>query len=386
LCSNLEGLKVLLNAAPWLPVPPPAYGGIENVIASLVPQLRSRGMHVVLATVAASTIAADERVTLFAEGQHRSLYAPYRDVMGIASAHMHRVIDFLRDRPDVDIVHDHLQVVGPSMMSLLGDRHPPTLHSLCWDLGKHRDFYSAFDGRGRVFFNAVSGPHLRSAHPNIRAQCLGVVPNGVPIEGFPTGRPKQDYFVSLARICHAKGTEIAARACRAVGVPLRLAGPVAGAGTDAELEAVLADAGSHLAGFEDVRYYQERVRPLVDGERVAWVGTVAGADKLELLAGARAMLAPVQWDEPGAVAAVEAFACGTPIIAMRRGVYAEMIEDGVTGFLADDEEQFTALLRRVDELDPRRCRAAAERRYSASAMAEGYLDLYRTVVERAPRG
>jgi glycosyltransferase involved in cell wall biosynthesis len=378
-------MRVLLNAAPWLQVPPPAYGGIENVIATLLPELRSKGVHVILATVGASTIEADERFSLFDEGQYRHLYAPYRDVMGLAHAHMQRVIDFLRDRPDVDVVHDHLEVVGPSMLSLLGDRYPPTLQSLQWDLGKHEAFYSTFDGRGRVYFNAVSGPHLRSAHPNIRAQSVGVVPNGVVVEQYPHGRPKQDYFLALARICHAKGTDIAIRAGRALGVPLRIAGPVAGARTEDELEAALADTASRLHGHEDVRYYQECVRPFVDGQQVAWVGTVGGREKLELLAGARALLAPVQWDEPGSVSAVEALACGTPIIAMRRGVFAEMIEDSVTGFLADDEQQFAGLLRRVDELDARRCRAVAEEQFAASIMADRYLDLYRTVAERAPR-
>jgi glycosyltransferase involved in cell wall biosynthesis len=376
---------VLLNAGPWVPVPPPAYGGIENVIAALVPELRSRGVHVVLGTVGDSTIVADERISVFEEGQHRSLYAPYRDVMGIAHAHMLRLTELLRDRDDVDLVHDHLEVVGPSMLSLLGDGYPPALQSLQWDLRKHAAFYSTFDGHGRVYFNAVSGPHLATAHPNIRAQCLGVVANGVPVDRLPHDRSKQDYFVALARICPAKGTDIAARACHTAGVPLRIAGPVAGARSAEELERVLANPASPVRGHEDVRYYQDSVRSLIDGARVTWVGSVGGVEKFDLLASARALLAPVRWDEPGSLSAAEAFACGTPIIAMRRGVYTEMIEHGVTGFLADDERELRSYLHRADELDPRRCRAVAEERYSAGAMARGYLALYEQVIERAGR-
>jgi glycosyltransferase involved in cell wall biosynthesis len=140
-----------------------------------------------------------------------------------------------------------------------------------------------------------------------------------------------------------------------------------------------------LTGNADVRFYLDRVRPLEDGTRVRWVGSLTGAHKLDVLGRARALLAPVRWDEPGGTAIVEALACGTPVIGLRRGALATLVEHGVTGFLADEPEELVGLLARAGEIDPADCRRAAEERFSAEAMAEAYLALYRTVLERAPR-
>src|SRR5690348_3897489 len=101
-----------MNAGPWLPVPPDGYGGIENVVAALVPELRRRGIRVLLATVGQSTLPADERLTSFGSGQFEVLQRPYNQVSGVAHAHLHAVVRALRDRDDIDLVHDHVEVVG----------------------------------------------------------------------------------------------------------------------------------------------------------------------------------------------------------------------------------------------------------------------------------
>ena len=119
-------LTVLMNAGPWLPVPPPDYGGIENVVATLVPELRARGHRVVLATVGESGLDADEHVSVFPAGQFGSITGPYNQMMGIAHAHMRAVLDRLADG-DIDLVHDHLEVVGPAVLAAAGDAVPPVL-------------------------------------------------------------------------------------------------------------------------------------------------------------------------------------------------------------------------------------------------------------------
>src|ERR1700737_3731104 len=107
---------VLVNAGPWLPVPPDGYGGIENVVAALVPELRKQGIRVVLATVASSTLPADERLLTFADGQFGQLQRPYNQVSGVAHAHLHAVMRELRDRDDIDLVHDHVEVTGLAVL------------------------------------------------------------------------------------------------------------------------------------------------------------------------------------------------------------------------------------------------------------------------------
>jgi glycosyltransferase involved in cell wall biosynthesis len=376
-------LTVLINAGPWLPVPPPDYGGIENVLATLIPELRRRGVEVVLCTVEESTVAVDDRRWEFPDGQFGRLAGPYAQVMGVTHAHMAKVLQTLRERPDIDLIHDHLEVVGPSVLGALDRTAPPVLQTLHWDLAKHPEFYGSFDGHGRVFFNGVSHAQLRTAPARLRDQSLGAVHLGVDLAAHRFRRHKGEDFVVLGRCTPFKGQHVAARLCKELGLPLVMAGPVAGVASPEELADALADPDSPLHGYGDVRHYLDAVRPFEDGERIRWVGTVGGAGKDELVGRARAVLMPISWEEPGATAAIEALACGTPVVAMRRGALGEIIDHGRNGFLADDEAEFAQLMLRTGEIDPEACRRSVERRFSAAAMADGYLRLYREVLARS---
>jgi glycosyltransferase involved in cell wall biosynthesis len=373
---------VLINAGPWLPVPPPDYGGIENVLATLIPELRARGVEVVLCTVEESTIEVDDRRSAFPDGQFGRLAGPYAQVMGITHAHMATVLQTLRERPDIDLVHDHLEVVGPSVLGALDHTAPPVLQTLHWDLRKHPEFYGSFDGGGRVFFNGVSNAQLRTAPANLQAQSLGAVHLGVDLAAHRFQADKGEDYLVFGRITPFKGQAVAARICKELGLPLVMAGPVAGVASPAGLSAALEDPASPLHGYGDVRHYLEAVQPFEDGERIRWVGAVGGPAKDDLVGRARAVLMPISWEEPGATAAIEALACGTPVIAARRGALPEIIDHGRNGFLADDESEFAQLMLRTAEIDPAECRRTAEERFSAGRMAEGYLRLYSEVLAR----
>jgi len=376
-------LTVLMNAGPWLPVPPTGYGGIEAVVATLVPELRKSGVSVVLATVGPSELAADGYVRPLAEPRFEHVAAPYNQVSGISHAHMYGVVAALRENPGIDLVHDHLEVVGPAVLSAMGDAAPPTLQTLHWDLTKHADFYSTFDGGGRIGFAAVSQSQLDRAPAKLREQTVGVVPLAVP----PPQRmsvEQGDHALVLARITRDKGQDIAARVCLRADVPLVLAGPVAGIGDPAELERRLADSDTALASHPDVRYYLEDVAPLVDGTRVVWVGGVAGTEKEQLLQSARVLLAPNRWAEPGATGVVEALVRGVPVIGTSLGVLPSLIQHGVTGYLAETEEELAGYVGQVGSIDPFACRAAASA-WSPAAMAEKYLQLYERMIEKGAR-
>jgi glycosyltransferase involved in cell wall biosynthesis len=377
---------ILVNAGPWLTVPPDGYGGIENVIATLVPALRRRGVRVVLCAAAGSSLEVDELVETVPRPMFEHIAGPYNQMMGIAHAHMQRVLEALRELGDeVAVVHDHLEVVGPSVLGAMGSEGPAVLQTLHWDLRKHPEFYTRFDGAGRIFFNGVSDSQIERAPDNLRRQTLGAVPLGVDAAAIPFQPDKGEAFLVLGRIAEIKGPDLAAQACRQGGWRLDLAGPVAGAADPQALRDGLADPRSGLSANDDVRFYLDRVRPLEDGARIRWVGTLSGARKLEVLGRARALVAPVRWDEPGGTAVVEALACGTPVVGLRRGALPMLVQEGVTGFLADRPEQLVELLDRVGEIDPAACRQAAEQRFSAEAMAGAYLGLYRDVLDRAGR-
>jgi glycosyltransferase involved in cell wall biosynthesis len=375
------GRTILVNAGPWLPVPPPGYGGIENVLATLIPELRRRGHRVVLATVEESRIEVDRRVAVFQRGQFEHLPEPYNRVVGLAHAHMQAVVEELRAAPEIDVVHDHQEVVGAAVLAGLDDV-PPALQTLHWDLAKHGPFYSRLDGRGRVFFNGVSRRQIELAPASLRAQTLASIPLAVRAEELPYERHKGDYLAVVGRLTPEKGADVAARLCRELDLELVIAGPVAGLADAEALERKLAQPGSGWRNLRDVRYYLDQVRPL-ENRRIRWVGSLARAATMRLVARARAVVFPIRWEEPGATAAIEALACGTPVVGLRRGALPEIVEHGVTGFLADSEEELAACLTRADELDPAACRRAAERRFSAGPMAERYVELYERVLALA---
>ncbi len=380
-------LTVLVDAGPWLPVPPPGYGGIENVLATLVPELRRLGVRVVLATVGGSTLDVDEQISAFAEPQFPVIADPYNQVMGVTAAHTQRVLAELRARSDVDLVHSHLEAWGPVALAGAG---LPVLHTLHWDLSKHPTLYGAFDGAGRIVVNGVSAAQLARAPAALRAHSLGYVHLATPLAVEATRRPPEavgGHLVVLARITPTKGQHVAARLAHRTGQEVVLAGPVGPYDDEAALDVALA-ARPSVRDHPDVRYWCDEVAPLVDGDRVRWAGSLRGAARDHLVATARARLCPVQWDEPGGTGVVESLALGTPVIGYRRGCLPELVVHGRTGLLVDpdDEDALGAATPHADDLDRAACREEAERRFTPEVMARAYLDLYTATLARSAPG
>jgi len=367
-------MKVLMNAGPWLPVPPLGYGGIENVVATLVPELRRLGVEVVLATVAESTLAVDERVSVFGTGRFELLQRPYNQVCGIVPAHLQAVRRRL-DAGDIDLVHDHVEAAGLAALAALGPDAPPGLHTLHWDLAKHPELYGAFDGGDRVRVNGVSANQLSHAPAALRAHAVGHVHLASPLaDGADLRVPvdKSGYAVVLGRITPGKGQDLAARLAHRAGFDLVLAGPVGPYHRPGDLAA----AGPAAAQNPDVRFWREQVAPHVDGDRVRWAGTVTGRARDDLVACARAALFPLRWEEPGGTAVVESLALGTPVIGIARGCLPELIEHGRTGLLTSDEAELGELVAAAGTIAEAACREEAARRFTPAVMAARYLGLY----------
>jgi glycosyltransferase involved in cell wall biosynthesis len=379
-------LTVLVDAGPWLPVPPEGYGGIEAVLATLVPELRRLGVRVVLATVGTSGLEVDERVSTFAEPRFATIAAPYNRVMGVAAAHVDGVLRELRRRDDVDLVHSHLEAWG---LVSYADAGVPVLHTLHWDLAKHPELYGRFDGRDRVFVNGVSAAQLAGAPPALRRQALGHVHLATPLaERDHQESEPGDHLVVLARLTPAKGQDVAARLAHRTGRRVVLAGPVGPHHDTAALDAALAS-DPRAREHPDVAWFLDEVAPLLDGARVRWVGALRGAERDRLVATAAAQLCPLQWEEPGGTGIVESLALGTPVVGYARGCLPELLDEGRTGRLVapDDEDALAALLaaRAEGTLDRAACRVAARRLFTPAVMARGYLELYREVLARAAR-
>jgi glycosyltransferase involved in cell wall biosynthesis len=130
----------------------------------------------------------------------------------------------------------------------------------------------------------------------------------------------------------------------------------------------------------DWEYYETQIAPLLKGPGVEFVGEVGGRDKDDFLRNAAALLFPICWPEPFGLVMIEALACGTPVLALRHGSVPEVVEQGITGFICDDEDKLTAAARLLAEIDRARCRGAAERRFSAPTMASAYERLYQELI------
>lgn len=368
-------LTVLMNAGPWLSVPPPGYGGIENVIATLVPELRRLGVRVVLASVESSTLPVDEKIAVFPDGQFHALQRPYNQVCGVSQAHLSGVVRALHARDDIDLVHDHVEAVGLATLAAMGPDAPPVLHTLHWDLAKHPELYGNLDGGDRVRVNGVSASQLARAPEALRAHSVGHVHLSTPLAVDADRQPpvpKGDHVVILGRINPGKGQDLGARLAHEAGFRLVLAGPVGPYHRPADLAA----AGDEARQNPDVRFFYEKVAPYVDGDRVRWVGTVAGRERDDLVASARASLFPLRWEEPGGTAVVESLSLGTPVVAVARGCLPELIEHGRTGLLTGDEQELGDLVLAAGGLEPAECRREAARRFTPARMAQRYVELY----------
>jgi glycosyltransferase involved in cell wall biosynthesis len=208
-----------------------------------------------------------------------------------------------------------------------------------------------------VFFNCVSESQAASFAdlPNR----MGVIQNGIELERYSLMTSKQDFLLCLGRICEEKGTHIALDVAEQAGLPIILAGQV------------------YPFSYHQ-EYFQREIEPRIGRSRgrTRLLDRLTASQKIYLLRHARALLLPTSAEETSSLVSMEAMACGTPVIAFRRGAVPEIVEHGVTGILVDNEQAMREAVRRVREIDPRDCRRRVEKHYSAERMADEYEALY----------
>ena len=330
-------------APPWIPVPPPGYGGIEQVIALLVAELTRRGNDVTLFAAPGTDASAEVLSPL--EGPHpdeiqTSLY----EADHVAST-------FARTEETAepfDVIHDHC---GFTAFAFADRIETPVLHTLH---GPFTPETSAFYARHGHKASAVALSRYQAEQAPDQLEIVAVIGNPMVVADFPFREEKNDYVLWIGRFNEDKGPGRAIVAAREAGVRLVLAGPV-------------------QPGQEE--YFASEVEPHIDGDRVRYVGEV-GSEKLDLYAGARAFLMPIRWAEPFGLVMTEAMACGTPVIAFPEGSAPEIVLDGETGFVVGDESEMAAAVGRLGEIDPHRCRESARERYDVEAVASAYEEAY----------
>jgi glycosyltransferase involved in cell wall biosynthesis len=249
-----------------------------------------------------------------------------------------------------DVVHDHTRYPGV-LVCIAAEAAPRVVHTMHEPL---RESAVAFLGelRDRIRLVAVSAAQAGTVAP---LEVDAVVHNAIDLDALRFGQSGDGYLLELGRIAPAKGQHLAIEVARRTGYRLVLAGKVSVA--------------------EDARYFDDQIRPHL-GSRVVYVPNVAGAEKAELISRADGAIFPLQWAEPFGLAMAECMASGVPVIALDRGAAPELIENGVTGFVADDLEALVEAVGRLKAIDRASCARSAVDRFSPASMARSYVRIY----------
>lgn len=395
-------LKVAIIAPPWLALPVKGYGGIELVLEGLVKALKARGdVDVELFANGAKTIRGIVTHSLYKEEQFSHIYEPYFESYAIVRAHLEFSYNRIKEAGDFDIIHDHTPHLGPAFWSMASAHSPglpPVLHTFHgppFKGAESKSFGSVYNTDdiqqikefGLFYASCISEAMAATAPPNIQPRLLAAVHNAVNITDFPFVEDKKNYFVTMARFAPYKGQHIAVKAAAKLKKHLRMAGNVSDITSNRRLLLELANPLSPYRRDEQFIYYSDKILPYVlRHPRITYSGVISGKRKLKFLSEAKALLFPIEWEEPFGMSVIEALACGTPVIAMNRGAMPEIIEHGVTGFLANDQKEFEEYMLRIDEIDPAACRASVEKRFSTKAMVQEYVDRYNEVIDRTGKG
>jgi len=330
-------------------VPPKLYGGTERVISWLTEEL----------------VALGHDVTLFASGDSKTaatlepmwpkslrLDGSVRDPNAL---HMSMIEGVNRRAKDFDVLHFHLDYYPFSLMSRQEVPFLTTLHGRL-DLPEHQPMFETFS---EIPVVSISDSQRRPIH---KANWMGTVHHGLP-ETLLTPKPvKPSYLAFLGRISPEKRVDSAIRIAQRCGLPLKIAAKIDAADRD---------------------YYEDEIRPLMELPHVDFIGEISDVWKADFLSGAIALLVPIDWPEPFGLVMIEAFACGTPVVAYNRGSVSEIIEDGVTGFVVEDETSAVGAINHIAKLPRSAIRRRFEQRFTARKMAESYLSIYRRLGAQA---
>lgn len=351
-------MKIAIVAPVMIPIPPPAYGGIERIVSELAYGLAKRRHDVTVFCCGGSTIA----------GQHitRIETTPYpimQDLKNIRAWEEKEIRAVLAREKEFDVIHFNYEPIilrfedQGKFVNLLDNFTVPialTFHNST-DVPVHQAYYrdTVSIRRHTVVFISKNQQSRVPFFPKSR-----VIYNGIPVKIFSLGEIKERYLLFLGRINPVKGVLEAIAVAKKTNIPLIIAAQI--------------DAGAP-------DFFEHEVKPLIDGTLVRYVGEVDFSAKVDYLKKALCVLFPLRWEEPFGLVMVEALACGTPVIAFRRGSVPEIIEHGVNGYIVDSVETMADATRNVSNISPRACRESVETRFSADRMVDEYEDLFHTL-------
>ncbi len=358
----MKKLKIAQVGSIWETTPPKLYGGTERVVHGLTEELVKRG----------------HKVTLFATGDSKTS-ATLKSVLPKAAYRqgipwtnflypLHHISEAFERAAEFDIIHMHFNTRADYVaLVLAGMIKTPTVFTTHFAYPSESE--KDKEKRERVVFlkkykdrNFIS---ISKAQQTLSfLNYVGKVHNGLDFSKFPFHEKAGDSLIWIGRFCHDKGTKEAIQVAKKTGQKLILAGKI----------------DKQNAAY--VKYYKEEVEPHIDGKQIIYVGEANDAQKIKLLKKAKALLMPINWNEPFGLVTIEAMACGVPVIAFDKGPMKEIIMNNKTGFIVKNVNEMAKAVNKVDQLNRKLIRQYTLSHFSAAAMADNYEKVYEEVLRK----
>lgn len=342
-------MRIAQIAQVCVSVPPKKYGGSELVVSLLTEELVRRG----------------HDVTLFAAGDAQTkaeLHYIYDEAVGFEKdspimhlASVSEAFKYINDDGRFDIIHNH---AGHWGITLSQFSETPVVTTL------HNDYFIPGDPAFEYFrdigyYVAISRNQMKML---AGLNFAGMVYNAIDTTIYTLTREKEDYLLFFGNMSRAKGADIAVKTA-----------------LDLRKKLIIC---SKIDGGANQDFFDAEVKPYVDNKRIIFYPPVGQKTKHDMFSKAKCFLFPVAWEEPFGLVMIEAMACGTPVVAYKRGSVPEVIKDGQTGFVVETYEEFLAAVKKVDQISPEACRQHVEENFSVQKMTDGYIEVYRTIIKK----
>lgn len=345
-------MKIALLAPLWKKVPPEKYGGSELVVANLAKGLTELGHEVTTFACRGSEVQG-ELVPVISKPMYELISG--FNWSGIQPYEFLSYFELGKRLKNFDIVHNHMGFHPIALAPYLSIPMVTTLHS-----SLEPDFPYLVDAFKEYPFVSISDAQ-RKLSPYLNY--VTTVHHGIDTHSFKSNTEKtnDNHFVFLGTLSQNKGIDVAVKSAKMLEAKLTIAGEIRD---------------------EDKSFLEKEVFPLIDGEHIKFIGEIGHEEKAEFLANATALLFPSRWNEAFGLVMIESLACGTPVIALNNGAVSEVIEDGKTGFIVDDELKFGEAMKKVNEISRATCRTEAEKKFDISTMAKNYEGVYKSLIEK----
>lgn len=330
----------------WFAIPPHTYGGSELVVSMLTEELIRRGHEVTLFATSDSKTGA-KLVPVWPKGlEGANLHDPLA-----VFALMYK--ELLERQDEFDIIHDHCEHYTVPFSKFL---KPPIVSTLHNPITEEKNIL--FKKYQNINYVAISKNQKRSG-PGVNI--VKTIYHGLPIEKYEFNPNPQDYLLWLSSLIPEKGAATAIEIAKMAGEKLIISGPIFSYAAD---------------------YFEYRIKPLIDGKQIQFVGEADFEKKIELFKNAKAFLFPIRRQEPFGLVVIEALACGTPVIAFKEGSTPELIEQGKTGFLVDSAEEAVRALKNIKRISRDYCREYVKKNFPLRKMVNRYEHLYQKILKK----